>query len=152
MTCEGHNDGTNKNNTLRGVSQMKSDVRLTAEQLEVVKSMESFCEAFCNQIYHIMENHGLDKIEGCGVNMTIRPSLHYTARNITLGCPETDFGYCNISRGVEEDSFTVYGKNSPVYELLFARNDELARKIREIMKLDEKPEAPDGLWVSNKGE
>lgn len=130
-----------------------NNVTLTAEQLDVVKSMVVFCEAFCNQILHIMQNHGLDKVDGCRVSMTICPDRYYTTRNITLGSPDAEqFGYCNISRGISEEYYTVYGKNSPIYELLFARDEELARKLREFIKIEEKPVAPDGLWVSNKGE
>lgn len=124
--------------------------KFTMTQLHVIKKMTELAEAFATQVYHIMENHGLDQIQGCALKVCVTPEFKYTTRDIILGTVDSDFGSCNIARGKDEDYYTVYGKNSPIYELLFCDP-----KIKaEMEKCVNKPIPPDGLWVGGdyKGE
>jgi len=122
-------------------------VKLTAEQLEVVKKMTEFAEATANQIYHIMTNHGLDKVEGCRININVTPEYNITTMNIVVGSPESrnSFGYIDLARGKDEEKYAPIGTNSAEYELLFA--DEAIRSRMEEILHRKKPLPPDGLWV-----
>ena len=120
---------------------MEKDVKLTDEQLEILKGIVMFTEAYCNQVYHIMQNHGLDKIDGCGIRVTVDPSYEMTNRNILLGNPDSDFGYCNISRGKYENEYTLYGRNSCTFEELFGRHRITVPDVKDNVPLPE-----DGFW------
>jgi hypothetical protein len=122
-------------------------LKLTADQMEVVKGMALFAEASANQIYHIMENHGLDKVIGCRLAITVIPENTFTMRNIVLGSPDSEFGYIDLARGKADEKYAPIGKNSAEYELLFA--DEAIRSRMEKILHREKPLPPDGLWVSS---
>lgn len=122
-------------------------VKLTEHQMNIVKGMVEFAEASANQIYHIMENHGLDKIDGCSLSITVTPKNTFTMRNIILGSPDSDFGYVDLARGTADEKYAPIGKNSAEYELLFA--DEAIRSRMEKILHKEKPLPPDGLWVSS---
>lgn len=122
---------------------MKKDVNLTDTQLEMVRGIVLFAEAFCNQVYHIMQNHGLDKVSGCGIRITVDPSYEMTNRNILLGNPDSDFGYCNISRGKYEDDYTLYGRNSCTYEKLFGKQQKMITD-QDVARNIPLPE--DGFW------
>lgn len=125
--------------------------KLTMEQLQVVKKMTELAEAFATQIYHIMENHGLDKIPGCALKVTVTPEYKYTTRDIMLGTLDSDFGFCMLSMGKDEKKYTTYGKNSPIYQLLFC-DPAIKEQMEEIVTW--KPLPPDGMWVGDdyKGE
>ena len=122
-------------------------VKLTNHQFDVVKRMTGFCEAFANQLYHIMKNHGLDQIDGCSVSITVTPKHDYTTMDIVVGTPDTDFGYIDLARGKADEKYAPIGKNSAEYELLFA--DEAVRSRMEKVLHREKPLPPDGLWVGS---
>ena len=123
-------------------------MKLTQEQLEVVKSMIEFAEVFTDQMYTIMVNHGLDKVDGCYFNISIDPSLELTTKHIRVGERDTDFGVLNASRGKHEAKFTPFGNNSAEYELLLA-GEELKEKMANVLKKGkhEKQTPPDGLWI-----
>lgn len=128
------------------------EVQLTNEQLRTVKQMMEYAQAFCNQIYHIMENHGLDKIDGCSLIMTVDPKMDMVTRNIQMGTGK-EFGLVRMARGKIDKKYMVYGNNSVEYELLFA-DDAIKQKMFEILDRNKKPNPPDGLWVGDdyKGE
>ena len=121
-------------------------VKLTEQQLLVVKKMVEFAEASASQIYHIMKNHGLDKVEGCYLNLSVDPTRTLKTMNVFVG-GDDDFGHINLARGEHDDEFTAYGRNTPEYEKLFA--SEAVRKAMEESAKREKPLPPDGYWVSN---
>ena len=124
-------------------------VKLTNQQMSVVKSMTEFAEATANQIYRIMVNHGLDKVEGCQLRITVDPKFDFVPMMIELGkAGDTDFGYIMLTRGKKaDDKYEAIGRNSAEYEWLFA--DETLRKRLEAGKKAEKPLPPDGLWISD---
>ena len=121
--------------------------KLTADQMKVIKGMAEFAEASANQIYHIMENHGLDKIDGCRLTVTVTPENTFTMRNIVIGSPDSEFGYIDLAMGEKDDNYEPIGRNSAEYELLFA--NEAVRERMEKIVHREKPLPPDGLWVGS---
>ena len=127
---------------------MEKDVKLTDEQLEILKGIVMFTEAYCNQVYHIMQNHGLDKIDGCCIRVTVDPSYEMTNRNILLGNPDSDFGYCNISRGKHEDNYTLYGRNSCTYEEMFGQQQKMITDpdVETKIPAANVPLPEDGFW------
>ena len=123
-------------------------VKLSEKQLEVVKSMAEFAEVFAGQIYTIMQNHGLDKIEGCSLNINVDPSKHFTTMMIDIGqFYKSDFGHVCLARGKNDAKYSLTNTNSAEYELLFA--DETLRDRMEKIVHGEKPLPPDGLWVGD---
>ena len=121
---------------------------LTSQQLLVVKGMMEYAQAFADQMYHIMKNHGLDKIDGCNVLVNIDPKLNTSTESIYFGdTVETDFGKIRMEKGNTDKKFCVVGRNSAKYELLFA-NDELKEVMKKILTVSEqKPLPMDGLWI-----
>lgn len=123
-------------------------IALTEHQLMVVKQMVEYGEAFSKQILHIMQNHGLDKINGFEFAVRVDPKWHFMRETIHVGGFYTDdSGAISLSRGENEIDFTPYGKNSPEYELLFA-NEAVRGRMEKIVR-GEKPLPPDGLWIGN---
>ena len=127
---------------------MEKDVKLTDEQLGIVKGIALFAEAFCNQVYHIMQNHGLDKVNGCCVRVNVDPSLDMTGRHITIGFPGSDFGNCYISRGRNEDNYSLFGRNSCTYEELFGQQTKMVTDPDVEAKIHavNVPLPEDGFW------
>ena len=127
---------------------MEKDVKLTDEQLEMVRGIALFAEAFCNQVYHIMQNHGLDKFNGCSLRVDVDPSFDLTARKITIGVMGSDFGYCNIARGKHEDDYSLFGKNSCTYEELFGKQQRMITDPDVEAKIPDAnvPLPEDGFW------
>lgn len=123
-------------------------VKLTNHQLTVMKKLVEFCEASANQIYRIMVNHGLDKIEGCNLKIDVDPSRYFTTMLITAGDDyTTDFGHAKLARGKKNERYALTDTNSAEYELLFA--DEAVRSRMEKIVHGNKPLPPDGLWVGD---
>lgn len=123
-------------------------IKLTEQQLKVVKGMVEITEAYANQMLHIMENHGLDKVEGCRLMVTIDPCLHYTTRDIYLGRDiRDDFGAICLTRGKSDAEYEPLGKNSCEYEKLFASKALRGRLEKSVQR--EKPLPPDGLWIGD---
>ena len=116
-------------------------MKLTKEQMEVVKRIAEYAEAFCNQVYHIMKNHGLDEIEGCALSLYVDPEYDFTTESISMGAAKSEFGNFTITKGKKDEEFSLLGKNSPEYEILFGRPEV-------VKKLVEHPLPPDGLWIS----
>ena len=127
-------------------------IGLTNEQLEIVKGMTDFAKAVSDQIYHIMENHGLDKVNGFRFAITVDPAFETITKIIDIGsyCNIEDgkpAGYCRLTKGKDEMEFSPLGKNSAEYEWLFA-DEPLKSKMKEILDMNkEKPLPVDGFWV-----
>ena len=60
-------------------------VKLTDEQLRILEGLIGFAESFADQAYHIMQNHGLDKIDGCTLSVTVEPIALFTTKTIAFG-------------------------------------------------------------------
>ena len=123
------------------------EVKFTDEQLMVVKSMVEFAENFADQLWKIMVDHGLDKVEGCGITIDVDPSHDMILRRVEFGKSDSDAGYVDLSKGRNEKRYVPSGTNSPEYEWLFA-DPAFADRMREIVKRA-KPLPPDGLWVGD---
>ena len=67
-------------------------VKLTNEQLTKVKELVEVAEAMSEQLFHIMENHGLTKIPGVGISISVEPGLRFTTKNIAFGKRGSDAG------------------------------------------------------------
>ena len=124
-------------------------VKLTEHQMMITKGMVEFAEASANQIYHIMVNHGLDKIEGCQLRITVDPQFDFVTMSVELGARgKSDFGHIELTKGKKaNDKYAPLGKNSEEYEWLFA--DETLRKRMAERNGSEKPLPPDGLWIGD---
>ena len=123
-------------------------VKLTNEQLTKVKELVEVAEAMSEQLFHIMENHGLTKIPGVGISISVEPGLRFTTKNIAFGKRGSDAGYVSLAKGKYEDEFAAYGnENSTEYEILFAKKELRERMLQYISK--EKPLPPDGLWIGD---
>ena len=124
-------------------------VRLTSEQMVIIKGLMEYAQAFCDQVFHIMQNHGLDKVNGCSLSLYVDPKCQFVNENVVIGNSITeDFGRIQMSKGLNEMNFSPLGKNSAEYELLFATG-ELKEALRKVLMTDEKPLPQDGLWVGN---
>ena len=119
---------------------------MTRDQLNTVKVLTEFCQNFADQVLKIMQNSGLDRIDGMGINVVIRPDLQFTTECISFGCASQEAGYFCMSKGYEDEKFTLLGRNSAEYEKLFA-DPEVLERLQEAEPA-EKPLPPDGLWIS----
>ena len=128
-------------------------VRLTKEQLTIVEGMMQYAQAFADQIYHIMQNHGLDKIDGCNVLVNIDPKINDSTECVYFGdCVDSEFGKIRMEKGRKDQKFTPVGRNSVEYELMFA-DEQVKEAMRAILNANkEKPLPPDGLWVGGNGD
>ena len=123
-------------------------VKLTDDQFETVKVMVGLMGNFADQLYHIMENHGLDKVKGFQVVLTVDPQFDFVTKQIEIGTNlRSDSGYVSLTKGKGEDKYAPTGKNSAEYECLFA--SETTRSRMEKVLHREKPLPPDGLWVGD---
>ena len=120
-------------------------MKLTSEQMVIVKGLMEFAQAFCNQVQHIFENHGLDKIDGCRLHLWVDPDDKIISRNITIGLDrDKDFGRIKMVAGKDDESYMTLGENSAEYLILFEKTD---RKEAMRKALEEKPLPVDGFWV-----
>ena len=124
-------------------------IKLLDRQQEVMKHMVEFAEVFADQMLEIMKNHGLTKIDGCELTISVDPSCLFTTETIQFGREEKDSGVIHLAKGRRSscEKFTPFGNNSAEYELLFA--DEAVRKAIEARLNREKPLPPDGLWIGD---
>lgn len=125
-------------------------IKFTEDQLQAVKGIIEFTELFCDQVWQIMVNHGLDKVKGCALHIDVDPELDLTTKSIHFGESCTDAGSVFLSRGKEEDHYAPFGTNSPEYELMFAQPavKEMMQNILAVkVGKHEKQTPPDGLWV-----
>ena len=122
-------------------------VKLTKEQQEILKDLMYVSGKFADQVLHIMQNHGLDKIKGCDLAIMVTPEHLFSTETVTFGHTDTDAGRISLCKGrrTKDEPFLPFGKNSYEYELLFA--DEAVRSRIEKILHGEKPLPPDGLWV-----
>ena len=122
-------------------------IKLSDRQQEVMKHMVEFSEVFADQMFEIMTNHGLTKIDGCELTIRVDPRCLFTTEVVKFGREETDSGVIRLAKGRRSscEKFTPFGENSAEYELLFA--DEAVRKAIQERLDREKPLPPDGLWV-----
>ena len=123
-------------------------VKLTDEQLVTVKSMMEICEIFADHILHIMQNHGLDKVDGSVVKIEVNPAYSLITKELQFGRElSADSGFIKLTRGLEEKKYGATGKNSPEYECLFAE-PEIAERIRNVLK-NTKPVLPRDIWIGD---
>lgn len=122
-------------------------IKLTDEQLKVVKQMVRLSETFANNLLNIMENHGLDKIDGCGLNIQVSPQYETITCMVDVGEKRSDFGYVSVKRGKGEKYYDYIGSHSEEYEIL--SDGETVRSRKEEYCKTEKPLPPDGLWVGD---
>ena len=101
-------------------------VKLNKDQQDALKKMLDFCAVFAYQM--------LDPLYNFSTNV-----IHY-GKN-----PDDDYGEISLSKGVYDNDYKPFGRNSAEYELLFA--DEAVRKAIQERLDREKPLPPDGLWV-----
>ena len=129
-------------------------VKLTKEQMKILKGLIDFSEASANQIYHIMENHGLDKIKGFKIQIDVDPEFPTIAKQIEIGRftnlddENNPAGYCKLTSGKDDLKYECLGKNSAEYEWLFA-DEAVKDRMREILDSAKHPLPPDGLWVGS---
>lgn len=122
-------------------------VKLTDEQLKIVKMMIRWSESFANNMLHIMENHGLDKIDGCHFDIQIVPQYEYLTCKIDVGERRSDFGEVSVSRGKNDAYYNYLGSHSAEYEIL--SDGETVRTRKPEVSNGEKPLPPDGLWIGD---
>ena len=123
-------------------------VKLTDEQMKILEGVIHLSENFADQVYHIMQNHGLDKIEGCSLAVIVEPEALFTTKTIHFGHDiNDDSGRISLAKGRKyvDEKFLPFGKNSTEYVMLFA--DEAVRRRIQADRKSEKPLPPDGLWV-----
>lgn len=123
-------------------------LELTDNQIGIVKGIVEYAEAFADQVFHIMQNHGLDKVDGVQLVVEINPKFSLTTKSIDFGADvDRDSGHIEVTKGRNEKQYVPTGKNSTEYQLLFVPED-LRRRMEAILK-GEKPFPPDGLWVGD---
>ena len=122
-------------------------MKLTQEQQKVVKALIEVAENMADQIYHVMKNHGLDKVNGCALSIMVEPEQLFTTEFVQFGDVARDSGIIRLAKGrrFNSEKFTPFGRNSAEFERLFA--DENLRSRMEANKQGEKPLPPDGLWI-----
>ena len=126
-------------------------VKLTEHQMMIVKGMTDIAKATANQLLHIMENHGLDKVEGFQFAIEVCPQYPLIAKNIMIGSflnmeENKDAGYCHLVAGKDSYEYSPISKNSPEYEWLFA-HPSVKERMRKILDAGTHPLPDDGLWV-----
>jgi len=123
-------------------------IKLTDDQLVIVKGMAEYMGNVADQLLHIMENHGLDKIKGFQVTIEVDPQFDFVAKQIKIGSKwNSDSGFVTLTKGKGENRYAPTGKNSPEYEILFADQETRVRMEKVLHR--EKPLPPDGLWVGD---
>ena len=124
-------------------------ITLTDQQLTVTKGLAEFAERMADQMLHIMENHGLDKIEGFKIQVNVDPHKIFTTNEVIIGNdPMSESGYVNLARGKQFNGYQPLGKNSPEYELLFA-SEEVRERMQRFLDSAKHPLPPDGLWIGD---
>lgn len=125
-------------------------VKLTDEQMKVLEGLIHLSENFADQVYHIMQNHGLDKIEGSCLTVSVEPEALFTTKVVSFGHDEdNDAGRLRLAKGRRylNEQFLPFGQNSTEYLMLFA--SEAVRRELQRRKQSEKPLPPDGLWIGD---
>lgn len=125
-------------------------VKLTDEQMKILEGVIHLSEDFADQVYHIMQNHGLDKIEGSCLTVSVEPEALFTTKVVSFGHDEdSDAGRLWLAKGRRylNEQFLPFGKNSTEYLMLFA-SEAVRRRLQED-KAREKPLPPDGLWIGD---
>ena len=123
-------------------------VKLTDDQLLTVKSMGQYAENFADQMYHIMQNHDLDKVDGFRIRIDVFPASDLTTKKVSIGnYLDQDAGFVMLTKGKKDDRYAPNGTNSAEYEWLFA-DPALAERMRKIVGR-ENPLPPDGLWIGD---
>ena len=128
-------------------------IALTEHQLMIVKGMVQIAENTANQLWHIMENHGLDKVEGFQMDIMVNPKYEMTTMEVNIGhCfnvgIEGTAGGCSLARGKKDAKYTCNGKNSAEYEWLFA-DEAVKDRMRKVLDAGTHPLPPDGLWIGD---
>ena len=105
--------------------------KLTSRQMAVVREMVRMTEAFGNSLLHIMENHGLDGVDGCDIILQVCPKYVSITREINLGTRDSDFGEATLIRGKEDAYWKLSEPCSAEYARLFADEAFHAGKEKE---------------------
>ena len=123
-------------------------VKYTDDQLATIKSLMEICENFADQVWHIMQNHGLDKVDGTVLKIEVNPAYELITKEIQFGQNlESDSGTVKMTKGMKENRYAPTGKNSAEYECLFA-TPEVAERISRILK-NPKPVPPFDIWIGD---
>jgi len=123
-------------------------IKLNGDQMVIVQGLMEYAQAFCDQVMHIMKNHGLDKVDGCNLQLYVDPKPSLVQKSITIGEEiSKDFGRIKMTIGENETKYTPLGTNSAEYELLFADESIKEAMAKALNKHNEKPLPTDGLWV-----
>ena len=123
-------------------------VKLTEHQLQTLKHTVRMSEAFANSLLHIMQNHGLDKVDGCDITIQVNPNYESICREISIGNFDTDFGFAQFIRGKNDAEYHLWtGRHSGEYERVFA--EEAIQAGIDPFPKAEKPLPPDGLWIGD---
>jgi len=128
-------------------------IALTEHQLMIVKGMVQIAENTANQLLHIMENHGLDKVKDFKINIDVDPESVLCTRRIDVGWKinvgrEGTAGAACLTRGKKDEKYVLTGKNSAEYEWLFA-DEAVKERMRQILDAGKHPLPPDGLWIGD---
>ena len=115
----------------------------------IVKGMVDIAKATANQLLHIMQNHGLDKVEGFSFKIKVDPEFDLITKSIEIGNylnleENKGAGYCNLVAGKDSYDYSPLSKNSPEYAWLFACPED---RMRKIMDAGTHPLPNDGLWI-----
>ena len=127
-------------------------VEFTGEQMEVVKGLVNACENFADQMFHVMQNHGLNKVNGCKLTIDIDPSLEFCTKTIEFGKENSNAGYIQLSKAFKGGFYQPFGLNSHEYEEMFdvvrVAKEQLEREEQIRSGKHEKKELPpDGMWI-----
>ena len=123
-------------------------VKLTGDQMITMKSMVGIAGSMADQFLHIMRNSGLDKVDGCRIQVIVNPAMNFVTSMVDFGSPDSDAGFIKVTRGKRDEQYKPSGDcNSAEYELLFA--DEAVRERMSEILHKEKPLPPDGLWIGD---
>ena len=123
-------------------------VKYTDDQLATIKSLMEICENFADQVWHIIQNHELDKVEGTVLKIEVNPAYELITKEIQFGQSlESDSGTVKLSKGKKENRYAPTGKNSAEYECLFA-TPEVAERISRILK-NTKPVLSNDIWIGD---
>lgn len=124
--------------------------KFTQGQLDAIKGMAQFAGIFADEMYHIMKNHGLDKVPGFRISVDIDPEYDLITKQIEIGClvcANGTSGYVSLNKGRGADRYVIGTTNSAEYEQLFANGTNPEGKSADGNH--EKPFPPDGLWIGD---
>ena len=120
-------------------------VDLTEKQIVALKEMIDLAKDYSEATLQAMQESRINEIPGARLEVIVDPGCSFTVRVIKFGQSE-ESGHIEMAKGWKDNDWSIYGKNSTEYEILFGR-PETVRRIKEMLQA-EKPLPPDGLWIS----